>query len=664
MYIQILTGASHLEDNLKDQKELIKHLESKFKEANEYRRSLEEQWVEEETFYKGDQWKVAKRRPVKNWCFTVVEGEIPILTDTRPSASIIGMEDDDIDNAKVLESGVEYVLEKERFAMKLPETVRDMLITGTGWQYVDFDPDKENGEGSITVDTLDWRHVWVDPAANELDAADFAIIKKPVRVDKLKRRFPKHADDIKPVDIPNMEESNDDYSRESRWSPGTSMTDEKSRYGGKDLTILEEYWFKDYSMEKVDEIVTMDEIAKEARQLMEGEAPDVGMYEDHEEHIEAHEELKAIIVAQNLGVSVEEVTEDVIEQLREQSPELSVMLSMIDDHLEAHRVYQEQNPKGLKPKYYNNLRLVMKQGHTVLFDGEAPVKDGMIPLVPYYCYKSADSIYGTSEVRNIISSQKSYNEMDWAELQNLRLTGNSGWVIDEESGVDSDTLTNEPGLVVKKKKGTEARRLEAGSTNPQLGARKDADQRAIEQISGINEATQGRRPAGITAAQAIRFLQEQSVGRIRLKTRYLEEYSILRLGQLISSRIIKYWTTERKLRIWDKAGQIKTLDFDPDNIQSLSYEVRVSPGSTAGLDKEAIFNVMKEMLQNQVIDPRTFFEVTDVPYKAKILERLNEQDEMQMQLEALAGENEELKAQLGIPAEGMPAEEVPLEQQV
>jgi len=636
-----------------DKPEIIVKIDKLYKEAKEYRKQFESKWKEEQRFYMGKQWKFADKRPVKNWCFTIVEGELPILTDSRPASDVVPYQAEEMEDAKVLSSGMHYIYDEQNLMLKVSEVMRNALKAGPcGYHYVGHDPCGEKGEGKITIKTMPWDQVYLDPSANLIEDVAYAILEIPTKKEDAIRLWPKKKKKIEELSTSNnnaIGDTQDEYIDPTRWDGIGGITDdtfEKSRYQSEDTLTLRESWIKDYSMEKIPPEITEEEIVKESQEIMQGINPDIGLYENHEEHMRGHEEHKVAIAASALGVPEELITDEMIEQVKASDPNIALMLTLLDDHIDEHVIHNEDNPKAERPKYVNNLRLVISIDHLVLFDGTPDVEDGMIPLVAYYCYKTGDSIYGFSEIRNIISSQKSYNEMDYSEYKGLKLNTNSGFVKDENSGVDSDTLTNVEGLVITKVQGTEVRRLDPGTVSPQLGMRKQNDQIAMEQISGVNEATQGRRPVGVTAAQAIRYLQEQSVGRIRLKTRMLEEYSLLRLGKLITARIVNYWNTERMLRIYDQNGKIQYVKYDPDRIQQMRYEVKVVPGSTAGLDKESIFTVMSNLADKGMIPPKTFIESVDIPYKNKILEDIEANDQLRMQAEALAAENEELKGML------------------
>src|SRR5690606_3554371 len=85
-------------------------------------------------------------------------------------------------------------------------------------------------------------------------------------------------------------------------------------------------------------------------------------------------------------------------------------------------------------------------------------------------------------------------------------------------------------------------------------------QRNMETITGIHDVTQGRRPTGITAATAISLLQEAGQARIRDKARNLED-AIRRMGELIISRILQFYTPDRIIRIRGPEGDVQFVTF-------------------------------------------------------------------------------------------------------
>ena len=641
----------------KEELETIKLVDKFFTEAKQYRQSKEEEWIECEEFYAGKQWK-DKNRSFKNLIFPLVEQEIATLTDSMPGTDVLSYKEgpEQEEAAKILESAIHFVYDRENLLLKQVMATRSSLKTGTGFLYVDFDPDGDNGQGRVIIKVIPWRHVYLDPAATDIDEAAFVGLKFPMRVEELKRKFPKHADKIRPADDSSSESNWSRGNREDGINYGATGGSAEDRYKLEGMATLEEAWLKDYEMVEIPEEETMAEIEKETEEFFNGQNPDITRFEDHKAHIEAHLAQKQAIIAEAMA-SDPSITEEMVMQ----DEELSVVLMMIDDHIKIHSQYLQTNPDSKKPKFTEGLRLVMKVGNVVVYDGAAPVEDGMVPLTPFYCYKD-DDIWASGEVKHVLPAQKSFNEMDNAEYESLHLTSNPGWIMDVDSGVAPSSLSNKRGLVILKNPGKEVSRMAPGQTSPQLMQRKQSDQQYMEIISGMNEASQGRRPGGVTAAKAIERLQQQTNGRIRLKAASNQMYSMKRLGSLVASRIVKYWTVERCMRITDNStGQIQRVIFDPEKIKNLEYEVRVVPGTLSGTDKEAISEVMAAYVDKGWLPPKVYFQVIDVPNKKKILEALDEADQTQAMLQQLQMENEQLKAMLnGVPAEqGMPAQTAP-----
>ena len=564
------------------------------------------------------------------------------------------------ERAKMLESAIHFVYERNRTFLKDVMAIKSSLKTGNGWQYVDFDPDADNGKGMPIVKNIPWQYVYIDPAASELDEACFVGIKFPIRVDEARRKFPKFADKIAPTGADgSAKEESHQGEREDRasYTIGRQGHDDKAKLD--DMVTLEEAWIRSYEMVKVSEEETALEIEKETEEFFKGENPDISRHEDHATHLQAHEMQKRTIAAEALGLDPSLVTDMDIEGLRE-DPELGLVLNMIDDHNKIHTEYQKLNPKGERPKYNSNLRLIMKIGKLVVYDGDAPVDDGKVPLAVWYCYKDEESIYAMGEAEQILPAQKSYNEMDNAEYESLHLTANPGWKISNGCGVKPNSITNRKGQVFVVNEGHTFERLAPGQTSPQLEQRKMNDLQAMQIITGQNEASQGRQPGGVTAARAIEQLQAQTNGRYRLKISSNAMYSKQRVGELVAARIVKYWTTERYLRVHNQqTGEVVRVVFNPDEVKDLEYEIRVTPGALAGVDKQAIYEVMSTFVDKGMISPKTFFQVVDVPHKRKILEELEASDQQNQMIQQLSMENEQLKAAIG----GAPVQtKMPMEQ--
>lgn len=645
-------GSSH------EEKEILREQKESFEEAKEYRARFEDEWMENEDMYYGKQWKNDANRPYKNMIFKIVEGEIPILVDSKPAPVFYDLNSDDESQskAKSLERAVHYSLKKANNDHKQQGAVRSTLIQGPSFQLVEWDPDAENGNGNLKLINLPWRHCYKDPNADFIEEANYFHIHMPVRTDELRRKYPKFKDKIK-------KEPADKYAQgydQSNYGNADRLNFNPVGLGGgkadlKNMSWVLITWKKDYTMIKVPEEETIAEINKEHGQFSIGDIPDVGKYEDHDGHYEAHSAFGRQFAAEFLGIAPEDLTEEDYQNALGQSE----ILRTLEDHKEMHGIFKEINEKGERPKYYNNLRVIISHRDVILYDGSDPDEIGEIPVIEYFAYRVDGMPYPIGEVKNLVSPQKSLNEMDWREYQGLRLNANPAWLLDEEADVNEKKLTNQDGLIIKKKKAGDVQRLAPGQVSPQFQNRKIADQQAMEDISGVNEASQGVREKDVVSGKALIHLANQSAGRIRLKTKNLEK-SEIRKGYLVARLIIKYWTTERKLRLVDQAtGKSENFVFNPEDIQDLNYDVGVTSGSIPSYEREGVYNVMSELLAQGVITPQAFFQVVDLPHKADLIADAEANN-------ALAQENEMLKSQLeevlGAVEQGeaAPAQQIPL----
>ncbi len=567
--------------------------------------------------------------------------------DPMPATSVLAHDSENFgDHATVLEAAKKHVYRQQNVFLKDTIAIRAMLKTGVGYQYVDFDPDGERGEGSVTVVNKNRKQVLKDPTTDDIDQARFVFVESPISHDDLRRRYPKTAEEAleQPVkDLYLFSGKKGLRENQNFFGNGNKKVD---RFDSEDMTFIEDCWIKDYTLEAIPDDETQIQLTEESAQLQQGINPDISKWEDHEAHIVGHREQKMFILSEVLQMPVEMITEQDIERVKQEAPDVALLLQIIDDHIEMHLSYIEsmdEDEVGKRPKYPSNLRLIVRTGKVIHFDGAPDVDDGIIPLVEFECYKDEGPTEGI--IKNIIPMQKTINELDEKELRGLKLNTNSGWFADEESGVDPDTLTDEEGLVVTKKSGTEVGRFPVGQVSPQLENRSRREYEAMNRIEGTGETVFGEAPKGDPSGVLMRRLQQQALGRIRLKSHMIAS-AIYRRDILICSRIMKKWSTERKLRSEDEKGAIRFISFDPKMMRDFTYELSFPQASSLENDPEVIAQTYKEMLLNGQIDLRMYATLTNIPKKQDLLRMLDERDEVQAQLQELQGANEELQKQM------------------
>lgn len=628
------------------------------KELKKYRDPFAKEWTEYDDAYYGKQHKTGDAvKRVKNHIFKIVEGEVPILTDSMAGTEVISDIEDRQDDAEELSDAITHVYETQSLPLILPTLVRSSLISAPGYLHPYFDPDADNGQGQIRYRKLPWKCVFLDGNSQLVEDSEKAHFEIPMRRDEIARRFPDKKEEILQKKSDKWESGEFDDGFENKdVSTVEGMRGKPAMHKADDILMYCETWTKSYDLEDIPQEETLAQLEEERAQLLNGEAPDIGKWESHDTHQQDHLNTRAELLASLSlpgDVSFDELSE-YIDRLVEANPKAgdqfkAVLLAVkiIDNHIEEHEELKKQNPSGQKPKYADSWRVIKSVSDVVLYDGPNPEMDqtGLgrgfgIPLVPFYAYKD-DTIYGFGEVKNILNAQRSLNWVDQCEFDNLKLVSNSGWVTDDPKL--KDKLTNKPGIEVIKQKGTSVERLPSGMVSPQLANRRTEDSMFMEDAAGVNEATQGKMPSSSASGVTIQKLQNQAIGRIRLKDRYLQHYSMKRLAKITACLILNNWSTEKRIRI-RKGTERTEFVFDPIKFSDLGFSIEITTGSMVGYDKEALNAYYQQLLDKGHITYREFLQVVDIPKKETLIKALDEREDIQGNIEALQLENLKLKA--------------------
>jgi hypothetical protein len=630
---------SNTDDALQDEAKAIALGEKIRKENVAFRDQIAKKYKykECEEAFDGNQWKESGNLPVWNKIFEIIETEASILTESMPGVTVLTHNEDKEEETKILGASIKYTLDANNFDLKLQKAVRKSLIS-SNYFYIDYDPDKENGMGLSTITRKCWRNVALDPnALDDIDEASNAYIGTPLRVDLLKRLHPESADRIKPEkismnDMDNSENAHESYDQRSDDSNGGDSSNSEN------MAMLHEVWTKDYTMVSISEDESIENVNAELEDILNGETPEIGQFENHQFAIEFLQNGPQLLAAMALQINPQELTEQDFAAIQEDE-NFQVSLVILADTIEMHETFLKTNPKGEKPKYKNFWRLIIWTGKVLHYDGPPPVNDNMIPLVQLICYPDDKSINSYGEVYNLLHSQRIYNESKYAIHRNIRMKGDP-ILVNKNTGIESKDINNEAGEVLTIDAEGELFYL----VPPQVGADQfratEGESEEMSNLSGVNKPSQGVSPGANASARLARNLTTQAIGRIRSKSRILEGPTMERLGKLIASRTIKYWGA-RKIKI-KEGGKTKYTEYKPEDMENMFYEIEAVPATSSGFDKEAIEIRASEMLAAQQITFKQYLQITDLPFKARLLRDLDDNDEIETQMQQLSAQLEKL----------------------
>lgn len=624
-----------------------------------YRKQFEPGWDREEKCYYGDIWKNRNQyRPFENFVFQVIEGAVPLLTDSQAGAVVQTDSEELQEQAKTLTKSFDWVMEDQKFPIIKPILVRNSLIGGPGWLHVYWDKHADNGNGKQIFEVLNWKNVWIDGNACLMEDANKAHFKIKRTKDWLKKEYPKYRDEIDKISQDKMDSTESDKDGLERYdTEGKTKRKRPGTCSDDDYLDVDVLYFKDFSMVRISGEQTSEEVEAEKESLMKGDGMDVSIYQDHKAHIEAHSAFWAESMAE-IGLPPETSLDEVysfVEQNIEQMPELNQVLPLLvtlDSHIQEHKELEKENPDGETPEFKDGWHVIEKIGSKIVYDGGVKYDHCEVPLIPWYAYKD-QTIYGQNEVRNLYDSQSMQAVMGYKVYKGLQKMANPAKIVDVETGLKPEDISNEDGAMYFIPQGTRIQNMEPGMISPQVdGFFKDRVE-IMKQISGLGDMSQGKMPHPNASGFTIEKLEQQTLNRIRLKDRNDQHYSTKRLANIVISNVIQFWTSEKNIRLAGTGNLSENVVFNPLDMIDLDWDVRISAGSMAGVDRNAFNAMLFKLVQMGTISTDQMLEVGDWPKVEKLRSLINENGQieqqfmqMQEQMQAMQMENIRLKGSL------------------
>lgn len=220
-------------------------------------------------------------------------------------------------------------------------------------------------------------------------------------------------------------------------------------------------------------------------------------------------------------------------------------------------------------------------------------------------------------------------------------------MIDKNSGVEKNSLTNDKGLVVRKNPGTEVRRENPPAMPAYIQNIINDLKYDVQVVSGVFDATRGERPASITSGVAIQALQDSSQGRIKLKTQNLE-ILLTELGSTWVKYMQQFWVTQRTIRVmggvYEPDSRPIIIDGKPVSFREIDkdvidgdFDLEIKTGSTMAVNRSARFEQILRMAQTPaedgmpLVDRKIVLEYSELENVDDILKRFEEQAQLQAQ---------------------------------
>lgn len=309
--------------------------------------------------------------------------------------------------------------------------------------------------------------------------------------------------------------------------------------------------------------------------------------------------------------------------------------------------------KVTKPKYKNGRVITVAPDLNVLLeDKENPYDDGKFPFILDKCYDVPYEFWGEGEVKQLLSPQEYINDLNNQIIDNAKLTANMPWIVDKNAGIPMKSLTNRPGLVIRKNPNSNITREQPPSMPNYVNNKVEELKQDMETISGMHDVTQGRRPTGIQAGNAIMALQEAGQARVRIKIKLMEK-NLTEVAKMWYSRMRQFWKFDRWVRVESTNPDIKFM-FEEIKQEDLveDFDITIVSGSTMQKNRAGMLELLIRLAQTTaedgvpMIDRKTVLEYVDI----------RDRDKVDAKLSAMAEQyniNEEVQQQVGMMGEEM-----------
>ena len=339
----------------------------------------------------------------------------------------------------------------------------------------------------------------------------------------------------------------------------------------------------------------------------------------------------------------------------------------------------EEDSATLKEYWFRdgegNMCCMYYAGHVVLevmggeYDetNEPVYRHNRFPFTRQVDYPADKEFWGIGEIEIVELLQRLINNFEAQIIDNTRLMANAQWVVNKiQSGLkEEDTwiFDSRPGNVIWTSQGG-VDRLPGVPIPRHIPDHMERLIFAMEQILGIHDVVQGRRPSGVRAASAIIALQEAANVRVRQKARHLE-YALVDMADKATWLMLEFYDEPRKIRMAgqsepstldvraaldlqimqmaEEAGMVQPgmrpemmeeeqMDVLRDTLKYPEFDIEVKVGPSVPYSQALVYEQAKEFYQLGIIDRKAVLDITGFPNKEEIMKRMDA-----MEAQAMAG---------------------------
>jgi hypothetical protein len=634
-------------------------------EDNEFRNGL--QWKDEHVKTLRER---AQEPVVVNVVHSAVEQAKAMLTTNKPKFQSTGREHSDVKTGKIFSDLMTWIWDNSNGNTILKQVVDDYYVKGMGAMYTYYDPNTDYGKGEVMLQSINPHDLYIDPASKDpfcQDSAHLIVAKKHMK-SQLLLEYPDLADAINSAVQTNY------ISPESTTRFGlhdeqvTSAVGNDRRFGDNDieLEVIERYtkvkqaYIRAYNpLDNEEDILT----AEDYQTYLQKPAFIVITEQDEKAFTNEEQVLKYEELYQATDGVYHMVQNPMTGQPTMQPGEQSEAMIPGSLTILERATYADIVDRGIitaNAITVNNIHRCVSVGDVMLFNVTYPIED--YPIVTFMNRHNRNP-YPLSDVRLVKGLQEYINK-----LRSL--------IIAHASSSTNVKLLIPRGSMNKKQLEEEWAR--AGTAviefDPELGQpivagpvplpnelyKNEGDAKAdIERILGIYALMQGDQGGAPQTYKGTVALDEFGQRRIKSKKDDIEA-GLNMMAKVVIQLIQAYYTNEKTIRLLNPNSiptevAINKDIYDPISRQFLhrlndvtvgKYDVIVVSGSTLPTNRWGRFEYYMQLFQQGIIDQVEVLKQTDVADMEGVLERADQRNQMQAQIQQLQGQVQKLTGDL------------------
>jgi hypothetical protein len=307
--------------------------------------------------------------------------------------------------------------------------------------------------------------------------------------------------------------------------------------------------------------------------------------------------------------------------LTQKPTKIKVIEAWLRDFTMEKRKNEDSGEMEVVYKYTNNIRLVTIVGNHVIQDTSTPypyMKN--FPFTLYLDKPIPWSTWGVGTVSQVWPSQMALNASKSMEQDIYRMASNPMWIIDKDSGVRLNMLTNAPGGIVQAEKGSRVERQDGIQPSPALRETMKDSIGEISTLSGANDVVVGKQQKGTRSEKQGDSLKDSAQGPLRQKLTRLKK-SVAEMGDMILALIQQFYTDIRLVRVAGDYHQPVFIKFSGLMVDG-AWKINVESMPSTAATRQARVDQSLKLFDRDIIPKETVLSMMDFPNKEKIAKKM------------------------------------------